>query len=60
MLSVRQPWASAIIWAGKDVKNRTWATAYRGRFYTHARQKLEAAEVLPLAFRSRAASSLAT
>ena len=23
-LSIRQPWAWAILWAGKDVENRTW------------------------------------
>jgi hypothetical protein len=23
-LTVRQPWASAIIWAGKTVENRSW------------------------------------
>jgi hypothetical protein len=27
VLTVRQPWASAIIHAGKDVENRTWPTA---------------------------------
>jgi hypothetical protein len=31
VLTVRQPWASAIIFAGKDVENRSWAASYRGR-----------------------------
>jgi len=35
-LSVRQPWAWAIIHAGKDVENRTWATSYRGLLAIHA------------------------
>lgn len=30
-LSVRQPWAWAIINAGKTIENRTWKTNFRGR-----------------------------
>jgi hypothetical protein len=29
VLTVRQPWASAIIYVGKDADNRTWPTGYR-------------------------------
>jgi len=29
-LMVRQPWAWAIIYSGKDVENRRWRTSYRG------------------------------
>ncbi len=36
VLTVRQPWASAIFEAGKNVENRTWTTAYRGRLWIHA------------------------
>ena len=36
VLSVRQPWAWAIIYGGKDVENRTWSTLYRGRLWIHA------------------------
>lgn len=36
VLSVKQPWAWALIYAGKDVENRTWKTNYRGRLYIHA------------------------
>jgi hypothetical protein len=36
LLTVRQPWASAIFYAGKDVENRTWSTGYRGRLWIHA------------------------
>lgn len=35
-LTVRQPFASAIIFGGKDVENRGWGTRYRGRLLIHA------------------------
>lgn len=35
-LSVRQPWAWAILFAGKDIENRTWATIHRGPLAIHA------------------------
>ncbi|MGA2491891.1 MAG: ASCH domain-containing protein [Roseiarcus sp.] len=35
-LSIRQPWAWAILYAGKDVENRSWPTRYRGRVLIHA------------------------
>lgn len=35
-LSLRQPWAWAILCAGKDIENRTWSTNYRGRIRIHA------------------------
>lgn len=28
VLTIRQPWAWAIVSGGKDVENRTWATAH--------------------------------
>ncbi len=36
VLSVKQPWAWAIISGGKDVENRDWSTKFRGRLYIHA------------------------
>jgi hypothetical protein len=36
VLTVRQPWATAILRAGKDIENRTWTTGYRGRLWIHA------------------------
>lgn len=36
VLTLRQPWASAVFVAGKDVENRTWSTRYRGRLWIHA------------------------
>ncbi len=35
-LSVRQPFAWAIVHGGKDVENRSWATSYRGPVLIHA------------------------
>lgn len=40
-VSVRQPWASAIFYLGKDVENRTWSTDYRGRLWIHASTTLD-------------------
>lgn len=37
-LSIRQPWAWAIINAGKDVENRSWSTRVRGLVCIHAAQ----------------------
>lgn len=35
-LTVRQPYAWAIIHAGKTPENRSWDTKFRGRLYIHA------------------------
>lgn len=35
-LTVKNPWAHAIIHWGKDVENRTWRTNYRGPLLIHA------------------------
>lgn len=35
-LSIRQPWAWTILYAGKRVENRTWYTGYRGPIFLHA------------------------
>lgn len=35
-LSIKQPWAWAIIHAGKDIENRTWRTSFRGKVLIHA------------------------
>jgi hypothetical protein len=35
-LTVRQPWAWAIVSGEKDVENRSWATPHRGRIWIHA------------------------
>lgn len=38
-LSVRQPWAAAIIHLGKDVENRPWDTSCRGPLLIHASKR---------------------
>lgn len=43
-LSIRQPWAWAIINLGKDVENRTWKTNYRGPVLIHASKGMTARE----------------
>lgn len=35
-LSIRQPWAWAILYGGKRIENRTWYTSYRGPIFIHA------------------------
>jgi hypothetical protein len=35
-LSVRAPWWWAILHLGKDIENREWRTAFRGRILLHA------------------------
>lgn len=40
-LSIRQPWAWAILHAGKPVENRTWWSKFRGPFFIHASQKFD-------------------
>lgn len=40
-ISVQQPWAWAIIHAGKDIENRTWNSHYRGPLVIHAPAKMQ-------------------
>ncbi len=35
-LSIRQPWAHAILHAGKRIENRVWRPSFRGEFLIHA------------------------
>ena len=44
-LSIRQPWAWAILHAGKDVENRTWYTLFRGPVAIHAAKDMTAKEI---------------
>jgi hypothetical protein len=39
-LSIRQPWAWAILHAGKDIENRKWTTTFRGPLLIHAAKTL--------------------
>lgn len=43
-LSIRQPWAWLILHGGKDVENRDWSTAFRGRILVHAGKGMTRAE----------------
>jgi hypothetical protein len=43
-LSIRQPWAWAIMHGGKDIENRDWPTKIRGRVWVHASQGMTSAE----------------
>ncbi|BBL75475.1 DUF488 family protein [Methylomagnum ishizawai] len=43
-LSIRQPWAWAILHGGKDIENRSWKTDYRGPVLIHAAKTLTQAE----------------
>ncbi len=45
-ISVRQPWAWAILHAGKCIENRVWNTKYRGELYIHASAQLWQREYL--------------
>ena len=47
-LSIRQPWAHAILHLGKDVENRPWRTHYRGRILIQASLKTERQEASKL------------
>lgn len=35
-LSLRQPWANAVLHLGKTIENRRWNTSFRGEFLIHA------------------------
>lgn len=43
-ISIRQPWAWAIVYARKDVENRDWPTNVRGPIYIHAAKGMTIAE----------------
>ena len=38
-LSVRQPWAWALLYGGKTIENRKWPTRHRGRIWIHAPER---------------------
>lgn len=39
-LSIRQPWAFSILFGGKDIENRNWATRHTGLIALHASSKM--------------------
>lgn len=40
-LSIRQPWAWAILNLGKNIENRTWSTEFRGSFLIHTGKTID-------------------
>jgi hypothetical protein len=44
-LTIRQPWAWAVVYAGKNVENRRWQTSYRGPLLIHAAKEDDPAGV---------------
>ncbi|MET9956272.1 hypothetical protein ABZ135_32660 [Streptomyces sp. NPDC006339] len=48
-LTIKQPWADAVAYLGKDIENRTWRTTYTGPLLIHAglRVDQEAAKQAP-------------
>jgi hypothetical protein len=43
-ITIRQPWAYAVIYMGKDIENRTWSTKHRGPLLVHAAKSMAVAE----------------
>lgn len=56
-ISIRQPWADAIIWHGKDVENRSWSTQFRGPVLIHASKAWGRAERDDMDFIERTAGT---
>lgn len=46
-LSIRQPWAWAILYAGKRIENRSRRTHYRGSICIHASKSKAAIQYMP-------------
>lgn len=44
-LAIRQPWAWAILHAGKNVENRSWHTSFRGPICIHASKGMHRSDV---------------
>lgn len=51
-LSIRQPWAWAIIAGHKRIENRSWQTAYRGPLLIHAGGRMSASDLDALRVRA--------
>jgi hypothetical protein len=45
-LTVRQPWASLILFGGKDIENREWRTDLRGRIAIHSSARMAQADMV--------------
>jgi hypothetical protein len=51
-LTIKQPWAWAIIHAGKDIENRSWLTRYRGELAIHAGARMHDYTKMPRGVRA--------
>jgi hypothetical protein len=49
-LTVKQPWAWAILHAGKDIENRGWRTHYKGPLVIHSDDFANETEEISLSF----------
>jgi hypothetical protein len=47
VLTVKQPWAWAIIHGGKDIENRGWRTLYKGPLAIHAGARMHTFTEMP-------------
>jgi hypothetical protein len=56
-ISIRQPWASLILLAGKDIENRTWETKVRGPILIHAAKSMTIREYVEAMTFARAIDS---
>lgn len=45
VLSIRQPWAWAVVSGHKTIENRTWRTAHRGPLLIHAGSQMSAQDL---------------
>ncbi len=54
-LSIRQPWAWAILHAGKDIENRDWPARLRGTILIHAAKGMTQGEYIDAAHTIRSA-----
>jgi hypothetical protein len=52
-LSIRPPWAWAILHLGKTIENRTWKTRYRGPILLHASKAFSIEEYENVARRAK-------
>lgn len=46
-LTIKRPWAGAVLLCEKDVENRTWKTDYRGTLAVHAGKGVDGRAVFP-------------
>jgi hypothetical protein len=51
-LTIKQPWAWAIMFAGKDIENRSWLSRYRGELAIHAGARMHDYTKMPRGVRA--------